>query len=162
MAKTKTSVTRVRVCPSWRRLVAFMVDFFVLFTAALYLHADSPMMDGGLSLTHIGGLVFGDGDHGSLLGFVWTIMGLGILYGWVFESFTRTTPGKRLVGAEVCSRNGERPRIVHTLMRNVIKFLGLILLGLPSLWAFFDGNRASVYDRLTGLLVVERNSMERN
>ena len=87
--------------------------------------------------------------------FMFLIAFLGALACWgaVFEGVLGWTPGKRLLGGRVLNRFGDRIGLFRAMVRNGLKVLFLTALGLGQLWAFFDVERRSVYDRMTGVVV---------
>ena len=91
------------------------------------------------------------GDAGETFCF---FLGVLTLWGILFEAILRWTPGKRILGGRIVRRSGERAGWLRIVLRNILKTACLALLGIGQLWAFFDGERRAVYDRLLGTVVI--------
>ena len=61
---------------------------------------------------------------------------------------------KKVCGGRVVRRSGGKSGVIGNIIRNGMKGLSLALLGLGQLWAFFDKDRRTLYDRLTGVMVI--------
>ena len=84
------------------------------------------------------------------------LMALGVawVYGWITEWLLQGTPGSRVVGTKVIDETGGRPGPGKLLLRNTMKLVSFLCLGLGGIWAAFDGERRAVHDRLSGTYVV--------
>ena len=87
-------------------------------------------------------------------------LGLLGLWGVFFEWLLGWTPGKRLLGGKVVSRMGGKSGFFRVLLRNLLKVVFLMGLGIGQLWAFFDSERRTLYDRMTGMMVIRTGKVE--
>jgi uncharacterized RDD family membrane protein YckC len=78
------------------------------------------------------------------------------LYGTVFEaSGWCATPGKRVLGLQVAKVGGGDPSMGDTILRNVVKWLGLSLCGLLA-FSVLSKEGSSVWDGVAKTHVVRR------
>ena len=79
--------------------------------------------------------------------FLWHFLGLAL---------AGTTPGKRVLGLRVVSRDGGRPGVGRALAHSTLRVVSLALLAMGHLWQLADPARRTLYDRLAGVWVVSR------
>lgn len=177
-----TTARAIIAAPGWRRLAAYLVDYFVFI---------APW----LGVLALGTWVLFDFDppipsnpwfrHGIML---LILTGPIVLYFAVCESSRlQGTVGKRLLGIAVVDLQGERPTFPQTVMRAIVKFLpweffhailwhwegwptnpaaptpvqycAMALGWLVMAWyvaGLFVGSRRTPYDRVAGTMVVRR------
>jgi uncharacterized RDD family membrane protein YckC len=107
-------------------------------------------------LHHRGGS-FSYNLHG---GPAWLWVAASLAY-WVgFESFTGTTPAKRLFGIYVVGADGGKPSIGQALGRNLLRIADAIPFLIPYLLGFVlavtDTDRRRIGDRAAGTRVISR------
>lgn len=152
------SLAPVRVASSWRRLLAFVVDFALLTATALPLTAllykalgVGPLTDGqGIDAL----LQILAGDLGLVLNRAVPLLLLCALYFVLFAVLGGQTPGQRLLGIRLVGRHGDPPKIHTAALRVLGSFVGMIPLGLGGLWMLFDMESRTWHDHLAQTYVV--------
>lgn len=89
--------------------------------------------------------------------FLWFLAAVGtvlLVMGVLMETTLGWTIGKKLFGGKVVKRSGETSGLIRNCVRNALKGISLAMLGLGQLWAFFDKDRRTMYDKLTGVMVI--------
>ena len=144
------------VAPFWKRVVAFVVDGFVVLLLTSWIGAVAGWVDWSRvppdprwNLLDCIADTINDQGAGLLRMLVLGATLLGV-YGVLFEGVGGATPGKRLLELRVVDRHGDRPHWLRTVLRNVFKLIGLALCGLGPLWAAFGRTRRAWHDVLTG------------
>ncbi|MEQ9468568.1 MAG: RDD family protein [Ekhidna sp.] len=83
------------------------------------------------------------------------ISGIYFLYHFTFEtSAMQATPGKRWTKIKVTDSNGNHPSMHRTVIRNLTKFLSLILFFGGFIAIIFDQKRRALHDYIGGTLVL--------
>ena len=149
----------VRVAPFWYRSVANLIDLvplatvyaMVLFATGLADISDLPesrwnTFDMFVDLLNQRPLFF--------LPPVLLFVGMVLTYYLLSELVFGQTVGKRLLNLTIVDRGGERPVAIMTLVRNLIRIPGMLLLGLGYLWAAFDTERRTAHDWVSGTWVI--------
>jgi uncharacterized RDD family membrane protein YckC len=130
------------IASPWRRLVAFLVDIFLIVVleivlritlAGVILVNTTPVQDRLFSLV-----------------LIWA-------YYVTFTALYGATPGKMLLGIRVVKSDGRPVDWLTALMREVVgKTLSTLLLYLGYLWAFFHPKRQTWHDLIANTLVIHR------
>ena len=143
----------VRVASYQQRLLGFIVDGTVLFTAAiagviflLEIVLDSVDLNNVLIavIVVIAGGLFG----------IWSLS-------WLLLLNSSQTPGKRLAGIRVLdAATGEPAGPIRTFFRESVAKLATAivfgwLFGVHVLWAVWDADRQALYDKFAGTVVVD-------
>jgi len=132
------------------RLLAVLLDTllgvaFFAFVGMWYAAGREGLTEGGFSLTGAPAL------------FVLLVcMGAGFLYYWLLEGWTGMTLGKAMVGVRVMMKNGTRPDMKASLVRNLLRIvdiIGVYLVGF--LVAILSKRRQRIGDHVAGTVVVE-------
>jgi uncharacterized RDD family membrane protein YckC len=89
---------------------------------------------------------------------LWPMLGLQLAYFSIFEaSAMQATPGKWFLGLAVGDNDGDQLGLIHTTLRTALK-MALVALFVPVvLLAFFTQRSQTLYDKLTGTMVVRRH-----
>lgn len=128
----------IQAAPIEDRAIALVVDCaLVLFAFVFFVFAaaaSNASLPTGKTAMVAGGLV---------------ILGIYLLYQYLFFKFADGTPGMRYARIALCTFEDEVP--TRKQMRRRIPYLlfSAAPLGLGYLWAWFDANRLSWHDRLT-------------
>lgn len=152
-SQTKSSASSVVVMGARRRTLAFVIDGglvaflvwllpFTQFNGENLPDSLSAWMSSTLWLPDLGRVLLAWASLSFLVG-----VAAEVVFGW--------TLGKRLLGGKVLSRRGEPLGWFRAVVRNVLKVVSLSVLGLGQLWAFFDKDRRSMYDRFCGTMVIQ-------
>jgi len=156
----QVSNREIYMSPFWQRMMAFVVDLvpliLVVVTSASALGwidlERIPLDPRWGFLDQVADLIH---DQGSgLLRTFLMALGVAWVYGWITEWLLQGTPGSRVVGTKVIDETGGRPGPGKLLLRNTMKLVSFLCLGLGGIWAAFDGERRAVHDRLSGTYVV--------
>lgn len=148
----------VRVAPSWRRGLAFGVDFSLLCATALPLTAliysalgIGPLTDGhGLDAL----LQIFAGDLLRPLSRAVPVLLLASLYFLLFAVLGGQTPGQRLLQIRLVAQHGESPDLLTASVRVLAGLVGTIPLGLGGIWMIFDMETRAWHDHLARTYVV--------
>lgn len=124
----------------WRRLLAYVVDSFLLAPLSFllaYLAGANPLEDAPL----LQNLLFN-----------WLP---AWAYFTLFTAYLGATPGKMLLGLKVVRVDGKPMDLLTAFLREVVgKTLSTLPLGLGYLWAFFHPRRQAWHDLIADTLVV--------
>jgi uncharacterized RDD family membrane protein YckC len=88
-------------------------------------------------------------DRVVVAGGAMVLLGMFLLYGWLFLSYGGATPGMRYVRIAVCTFADENPTRTVLRGRVAASLLAVLPLGLGVLWALFDEDGLGWHDRLT-------------
>jgi uncharacterized RDD family membrane protein YckC len=146
------------VASSWRRFVAFLIDFSLLAATALPLTVllykalgVGPLTDGsGIDAL----LQILAGDLGRVLNRAVPLLLLCALYFVLFAVLGGQTPGQRLLGIRLIGRSGDPPKVHTAALRVFGGIVGMIPLGLGGLWMLFDMESRAWHDHLAQTYVV--------
>jgi len=64
------------------------------------------------------------------------------------------TPGQRLFGLVACTRDGRHISTKRAALHATLAVLTTLLAGLGPLWSLADPERQTLYDRMTGVLII--------
>ena len=139
-------------------MCAFAIDFTLLAATALPLTillykvlGVGPLTDGsGIDAL----LQILAGDLGRVLNRAVPLVLLCSLYFVLFAVLGGQTPGQRLLGIRLIGRHGDSPKIHTAALRVLAGFVGMIPLGLGSLWMLFDMESRAWHDHLAQTYVV--------
>ena len=149
---SNSTASSVFVMGARKRLLAFLLDGVLATMMVLLIPFDAlngERLPGSLSEWMASTLWLPD-----LLWFLTTIGSVLFVMGTAMETLVGWTPGKKVCGGRVVRRSGGKSGVIRNIIRNGMKGLSLALLGLGQLWAFFDKDRRTLYDRLTGVMVI--------
>jgi uncharacterized RDD family membrane protein YckC len=128
------------------RSFAFLIDWHIRVLAAL-----AWLL---IALIFLKGLV--NGMRALAYIELWPALAIYLLYHPVLEMFTRGTPGKRMAGVRIVTRQGGTPSVGALLVRNLFRLIdclpGLYLVGL--LTCLFSEHRVRIGDMAAGTLLV--------
>ena len=137
----------------WRRVWAGTIDVSLEILVALLI---SLVIDFGFSLV---GRVLGI-EHESaayITGFIFiVVLAVG---GWLYAALSessryRATIGKRIMGLQVVTADGEKLNFGQASVRHVMKFLSLFTLGIGFVMAGFTKRRQALHDLPNECLVI--------
>jgi len=77
------------------------------------------------------------------------LLGLSVLYQWLFFSYSDATPGMRYAKIALCTFDDENPTRKAMQSRVGALLLSAMPLGLGFLWSFFDEDHLGWHDRMT-------------
>ena len=137
------------VAEPWRRLVGFIIDWFVLVMLALVIVSAL-------------GIDMGGGSALRLPASVRILQGLiGAAYYIVFTVSGGQTPGKKLLGTMVVmQQSGQIPSLVHSTVRWFVPGVWVFLPGVSIIsvviygWLLFDTLRRGLHDKAARTVVV--------
>ena len=140
--------SRVRYGGFWLRVVAYIIDTFVLSVAG-------GILGGVLG---VGAAFTGNaGDKAALTGGSYAV---GVLISWLYfalmESSERgATLGKMAVGLRVVTEQGQRLSFANATGRYFAKFISAIILGIGFLMVAFTDRKRGLHDMIANTLVVK-------
>jgi len=150
------------IAPIWRRTIAFLLDFFLaslLTTLPNYVFevlSHTPNLQMRLLLAALNPdtplppeALF----YGSLSNIV--SLGILVFYFAGFHAAHGQTPGKQLLRVRVVDSAGQRPTFIQTFWRAVILVVTINLFLLPLLYVFFNAQKRTLHDVITGTYVVD-------
>lgn len=86
-------------------------------------------------------------------------LAIPVVYHWYFwTSRDGQTPGKSAVGIRVVKADGAQLSDADAFIRAIGYHVSAILCGLGYIWAIFDGNNQTWYDKMAGTYVVSADS----
>ena len=77
------------------------------------------------------------------------LVGLGVLYQWLFFAYSDATPGMRYAKIALCTFEDDNPTRKSLRSRVGALMLSALPLGLGFLWSFFDEDHLGWHDRMT-------------
>lgn len=141
----------------WLRVAARLIDALI---AGAVLFVLAVVFTFVMALAVLSGDEVGLAEPGPVAGFVFTVL-LWIaaflpdfLYDTVMTSRLGWTVGKRAVGIEVRSGDGERLSFPRAALRYVGRFVSAIPLGLGFLWVLWDPRKQTWHDKFANSFVV--------
>jgi uncharacterized RDD family membrane protein YckC len=155
----------VRVAPFWYRTVAATIDAIPLLTLYLLLligfgvaeTSDLPQSQWN-TFDMIVDLI--NQDPAFFMPPFALLVAVFLLYFLTQELLFGQSVGKRLLKLTVIDKTGERPHPIMLLIRNLVRPLGVAILGLGYLWAAFDPERRTLHDRVSGTWVIRQPTNE--
>jgi uncharacterized RDD family membrane protein YckC len=149
--------------PMWRRLLAFVIDYFLasLLSVPLVYVLEAVSGIRNLELRYILAVLQPDLPAPPNLlfyGNLSNIISLLILV-FYFAGFIAAhgrTPAKSILRMRVITLDGEKPSFVKALARSIALVLSAnMLFFLPMLYAFFNPQRRTLHDMIAGTFVIE-------
>ncbi len=138
--------------PLLRRLAAFMIDVFLLFTINAGIILLPTMAGWHFAAFEPRAIVL------SLALFLPILLVspllLSFLYYTILHAFGGQTVGKIFVGIRVVSRENESLSLGVSFLLWCANFLSILTLGLGYLWALVDPAKATLHDRIASCRVV--------
>ena len=129
------------------RSYAFIIDWHIRVLAALAWLLIASLFLNGLVTGGVRALAYTE---------LWPALAIYLLYHPVLEMCTRGTPGKRIAGVKIVTRQGGTPSVGALLVRNLFRLIdclpGLYLVGLLS--CLFSQHRVRIGDMAAGTLLV--------
>jgi len=145
----------------WRRLVAFMIDSTIvtIIFVVLCVITTLAFFFGAMSVdnnTWIADLTNLTGFSPLLLILIFYIA-INIAYFTYFHGATGRTPGKMLLGLQVCSADGTTISFGIAFLRAVGYLVSSLLLTIPVgfIWAAFDKKKQAWHDKIAGTVVTK-------
>lgn len=134
----------------WRRVLAYLIDLVVIGAAALLLGIVLLIPATILSL-------------GLLTGPLIALFGLIPIAYHIFLVGGRhaATLGQRVMDLRVTSVNGDRPDYLQAGLQVMLFYVTLMLTGLLLLFVFFNAQRRTLHDWMSGTIVVRRQGAGR-
>ena len=131
----------------WRRVVALIVDQFILIAVTLPIRLVVPLaLFTGADLPTVVGQALG---AAAIVGLIWWFYYAG------FESSRwQATPGKRVIGIRVTDAAGARASFARATGRYFAKILSALICGIGYLLAAFTARKQALHDLIAGTLVV--------
>jgi uncharacterized RDD family membrane protein YckC len=133
----------LRYAGFWIRLLAFLIDSFLLLAVTLPL----LLWVYGWEYFESGSTIRGPMD------FVisWVLPALAAVAFWRYRS---ATPGKMIVSAWIVDeRTGQQPSLAQCIVRYFAYVVSAVPLGLGFLWIAFDPRKQAWHDKLAGTVV---------
>jgi uncharacterized RDD family membrane protein YckC len=161
-----TYATNVTYAGFWLRLVAHLVDGFIVGFAMLLLLVPLFFLMGGVAL--LSGLPREVGEHpnpaqiGAFISFIFVLAGVAILGQWLYFAYLESgekqaTWGKQMLGLYVTDLAGSRVTFARASGRFFAKIIsGLIPLGLGYIMAGFTERKQALHDMIASCLVLRR------
>ena len=147
----------------WRRLVAFMIDSTIVTIIFVVLCVITALafFFGAMSAdnnTWIADLTNLTGFSSLLLLILVFYIAINIAYFTYFHGTTGRTPGKMLLGLQVCSADGTEVSFGIAFLRAVGYLVSSLLLTIPIgfIWAAFDKKKQAWHDKIAGTVVIIR------
>lgn len=117
----------------FRRFLALGLDFLIMCL---------PSLIAGVSLPYVGAVA------------------VAILYDAVFESsIAQSTPGKFMMGLKVTDEKGQRLSFSRAVIRHLMKYVSVALLGLGFLLQLVTDRRQALHDLVAGALVIRHSTV---
>ncbi len=147
----------------WRRLVAFMIDSTIvtIIFAVLLVIASLAFFFGAMSAENsavLNNLANPKGLSSAVLLVLAFYVAINTAYFTYFHGVTGRTPGKMLLGLQVCCADGTPISFGIAFLRSVgylvSSLLGTIPLGF--IWAAFDPKKQTWHDKIAGTVVIIR------
>ena len=145
----------------WRRLVAFMIDSTIVTIIFVVLCVITALafFFGAMSAdnnTWIADLTNLTGFSSLLLLILVFYIAINIAYFTYFHGTTGRTPGKMLLGLQVCSADGTEVSFGTAFLRAVGYLVSSLLLTIPIgfIWAAFDKKKQAWHDKIAGTVVI--------
>lgn len=128
----------LRIAPMEDRLMAGIVDASLVMAAFLL-----------FVLVFVACTAHPPTGKAALAGAGMALVGLSVLYQWMFFSYSDATPGMRYAKIALCTFDDENPTRKTMRSRVGALLLSAMPLGLGFLWSFFDEDHLCWHDRMT-------------
>ena len=161
-----TYASNVTYAGFWLRLVAHLVDQFIIGFATLILLVPLFFLMGGValfsSLRRDVGETPDPAQIGALLSFIFVLAGVGLLGQWLYFAYLESgekqgTWGKQILGLYVTDLAGYRVTFARASGRFFAKLIsGLIPLGIGYIMAGFTERKQALHDMIASCLVLRR------
>lgn len=151
----------------WRRLIAYMIDGFIVSIVFIVLAFISGIaffagtISGGSSawITEMN-------DPAKVLSFtlwIWVFSTLiNMAYFTYFHGSTGRTPGKMLLGLQVLSVEGNQISFGIAFLRSVGYLVSSAIFCLGYIWIGFDSKKQGWHDKIAGTVVVVRENIDQS
>jgi uncharacterized RDD family membrane protein YckC len=161
-----TYATNVTYAGFWLRLVAHLVDGFIVGFAMLFLLVPLFFLMGGVAL--FSGFPREVGEHpdpaqiGALLSLILVLAGVSLLGQWLYFAYLESgekqgTWGKQMLGLYVTDLAGSHVTFARASGRFFAKIIsGLIPLGIGYMMAGFTERKQALHDMIASCLVLRR------
>ena len=117
------------------RFVAFLVDFFIVVSASVFL----------------GSIFHGDDDM-----IIWRLLGVAFVYEALFVQERGQTLGKAMADIHVVTKEGDPPSAVEAWTRALIKTGQFMCCGVTLLAIVTNKPRRGIHDLISGTQVVKK------
>ncbi len=148
--------------PMWRRVGAFGLDLFLasLLSMPPVLVVEKLSRIPDLEMRYLMSIVQPDAPVAPDVLFYANLCNMIslvflVLYFACFNAAHGQTPAKAIFRLRVVTADGQKPRFIKALVRAIVLALSTNLLFLPMIYAFFNPQRRSLHDWITGTYVVE-------
>jgi uncharacterized RDD family membrane protein YckC len=150
----------------WLRLVAHLVDGFIVGFAMLFLIVPIFFLMGGVAL--FSSLPREAGEHpdpaqiGAIVSLIFVLVGVSVLGQWLYFAYLESgekqgTWGKQMLGLYVTDLSGYRVTFARASGRFFAKMIsGLIPLGIGYIMAGFTERKQALHDMIASCLVLRR------
>jgi uncharacterized RDD family membrane protein YckC len=128
----------LQVAPMGDRLMAAIVDVSLVLASFLL-----------FVLVFVACTAHPPTGKGAVMGAGVALVGLGVLYQWLFFTYSDATPGMRYAKVALCNFEDENPgrKAMHSRVGALL--LSAMPLAMGFLWAFFDDDHLGWHDRMT-------------
>jgi uncharacterized RDD family membrane protein YckC len=159
-----TYATNATYAGFWLRLVAHLIDSFIIGVAMVFLLVPLFFLMGGVTL--FSSLPREIGEHpdpaqiGALVSIIFMFAGLGLLAQWLYFAYLESgekqgTWGKQILGIYVTDLAGYRVTFARASGRFFAKLIsGLIPLGIGYIMAGFTERKQALHDMIASCLVL--------
>ncbi|MBN2516262.1 MAG: RDD family protein [Deltaproteobacteria bacterium] len=138
----------------WRRMIAFLIDKFVLslismilvFIASLFLGLGFPF-DLSINISEVITGTF-------ILSYYGTTIFLNMVYFTYFHGTTGQTPGKKIIGLKVIQKTGDEMTLGLAFLRWVGYIVSGLVFNLGFLWVAFDRKKQGWHDKIASTYVI--------
>jgi len=161
-----TYATNVTYAGFWLRLVAHLIDGFIIGAAALVLIVPWFFLMGGMALFSSLPREMGErpdpGQVGALLSVIFIFVGVARLGQWLYFAYLESgekqgTWGKQMLGLYVTDLAGYRVSFARASGRFFAKFItSMIPLGVGYMMAGFTERKQALHDMIASCLVLRR------
>jgi uncharacterized RDD family membrane protein YckC len=161
-----TYASNVTYAGFWLRLVAHLIDGFIIGFAMLLLLVPLFFLMGGLALFSSLGRQMGENPDpaqiGALVSFIFVLAGVGLLGQWLYFAYLESgekqgTWGKQILGIYVTDLAGYRVTFARASGRFFAKLIsGLIPLAIGYIMAGFTERKQALHDMIASCLVLRR------
>jgi uncharacterized RDD family membrane protein YckC len=149
MVSESVTMTETRYAGFWLRLVALIVDLFILGCIGFVL---TLLLGGGMSVDPADPQAAPGLGAANGISFV-----INIAYFTLLEGGSRqATLGKSLLGLKVTDVDGNPIGYGKALLRNIAKIVSGLILGIGYIMAAFTARKQALHDRIASCLVVKR------